>query len=36
MFSTWTLTSVKAEEALVAHHLLEAVEAVLVHELSHQ
>lgn len=30
------LTSVKAKDALIAHHLLEAVEAVLVHELSHQ
>lgn len=30
------LTSVKAEDTLVAHHLLEAVDAVLVHELSHQ
>lgn len=30
------LTSVKAKEALVAHHLLEAVEAALVHELSNQ
>lgn len=30
------LTSVKPEEALVAHHLLEAVEAALVHEFSNQ
>ena len=30
------LTSVKAEGALVADHLLKAVEAALVHEFSHQ
>lgn len=29
-------TSVKSKEALMAHHLREAVEDVLVHELSHQ
>lgn len=30
------LTSVKSKEAFVAHHLLETVKAVLVHELFHQ
>lgn len=32
----YILTSVKTEEAFIAHHLLEAVKAILVHELFHQ